>query len=547
MSWIVGVGCICDTVGMQFVSALQGRALVVACLLLAGAAGCGGDSDAPGNDAGVNDAGEPDAMTPPTALCRPGPYWMTEGETVTIDVLCPPAGDEVSGDAVTFAAMPAGASYDAASARITWTPGLDQAAVWEITAEIADRGESATFAVGVADAWDHADNVPIVDRSKYPMEYGMPVFILSPPPVDPENYENIVIVYRGETHRGGGKLRGASSLEFPKNNYTLEFPKAALFSELERAGGFLGKHKIVLTSTFDDNSYVRQRLAFELWNRLDPGHVQVQSYMAVVYLEDEFRGLYTVTDHVDDDLMAQRGLGGDGNLYKTVSHDANFGLERHDGRAKATLSEGYEKKSGDPEVGPGAFADLEELIRFVNEADDATFAAEIATRIDLGDYMDWLVLITFLAADDNAGKNTYHYHGLDAAWRVIPWDFNATSGQDWTTARRSVEDVGYYESYNRLFERFLAIDALRTALVQRYREVLDGALSVPEVYDLIDEILGGIDPAALARDQARWRAEYESFERWNGRTDFTTHEEEVSYVRSWLAERWAILSELHDE
>ncbi len=516
------------------------------CLLLAGAAGCGGDSDVPGDgDAGVNDAGGPDAMAPPTALCRPGPYWMAEGETVTIDVLCPPAGDEVSGDAVTFPALPAGARYDAASARITWTPGLDQAAVWEITAEIVDRGESTTFSVGVADAWDHADNVPIVDRSKYPMEYGMPVFFLSPPPVDSENYENILIVYGGETHHGGGKLRGASSLEFPKNSYTLEFPKAALFSDPERAGGFTGKHKIVLTSTFDDNSYVRQRLAFELWNRLDPGHVQVQSFMAVVYLEDEFRGLYTVTDHVDDDLMAQRGLGGDGNLYKTVSHDANFKLTRHDGRTKAALSEGYEKKSGDPEVGPDAFADLEALIRFVNEADDATFAAEIGTRIDLGDYMDWLVLITFLAGDDNAGKNTYHYHGVDAAWRVIPWDFNATSGQDWTTARRSVEDVEYYESYNRLFERFLAIDALRTELGQRYRAVLDDVLSVPEVYELIEEILAGIDPAVLARDQARWRAEYESFERWDQRTDFTTHEEEVSYVREWLAERWAILDALH--
>src|SRR5690606_28300154 len=147
-------------------------------------------------------------------------------------------------------------------------------------------------------------------------------------------------------------------------------------------------------STFDVDSYGRQRLAFGLWHLLDPTHVQVQSFMAVVYLEDEFRGLYTIMDHVDDELMAHHGLGA-GSLYKALNHNANFRATRYpNGSPKESLSEGYEKKKGEPESGPGASDDLEELVRFVVESDDATFAAEIGERIDLASYMDWLILIT---------------------------------------------------------------------------------------------------------------------------------------------------------
>jgi spore coat protein H len=522
--------------------------LLVAGSIGGGLAGCGGgggtgpgdgDSDA---GPGPGDAGSPDAVPGPTALCRPAPFWLTEGETVTIDVLCADPEDDVTGDAVTLDPLPAGAAYDAAAARLTWTTALDQAAVYEITASIPERGESVVLTVGVADAWDHPDNVPIVDRSKYPMEYGLPVFFLSPPPEDGEVYASVAVTYRGKTRYVAGKKRGRTSLDYPKNSYTLEFPRSAPFSDPEISGGFLDKHKIVLGSTFDDNSYVRQRLAFEMWNRL--GHVQVQTFMAVLYLEDEFWGLYTVMDHVDDELMEQSGLGSDGHMYKSINHDANFRPTRNNGQPKQSLAEGYEKKSGDPETGPGAFDDLIDLVRFVIDSDDETFATGIGTRIDLEAYMDWLIFITFLAGDDNAGKNTYHYHEANGPWHVVPWDFNATSGQDYLTHRRSVEDVDHYESYNLLFERFLEVPALRAQFEARYAMALESALTVDEAHAVIDETVTAIG-AMTARDQARWRAIYESYETWSDRTDFTTHEEEVEYVKSWIAERWAVLDAIY--
>ncbi|WP_428267829.1 CotH kinase family protein [Haliangium sp.] len=520
-------------------------------LALAALAGCG-DDPAPGEsgpDAGLgaDAAGSeigPDAAPGPALLCQPAPYWLSEGEVVEIPLLCD-QDEGLSGADVVIDGLPAGADYDPEAATITWQPGLDQAAVYQIETSLPDRGDAATITVGVADAWDQAGNQPVVDPSAYPLEYGLPVFFLRPaPPLeafpdqDDSPYVNAIVDYGGSTYYLQARVRGQTSRSYPKQSYTLRFQGALPFSDPEVAGGFIDKHRVVLTTTFDDNSYLRQRLAFELWNQLDPEHVQVQSFMAVVYLDGEFTGLYTVTDHLDEDLLRQQGLGGDGNLYKAINHDANFRADRtFSDEPKLTLHDGLEKKAGVP---ADDFADIEALFRFVIDSDDATFAAELGERVALGDYLDWLILASFIAGDDNAGKNAYHYNPGDGPWRMAPWDLNATFGQDWTTARRAAEDLDHYESMNRLFERVMSIPSLRDALAARYRAALDGPLATDALRGRIDALADEIAPVAR-RDQDRWRSTYESYEGWEGRTDYTSHDEELEYLKTWIDTRWALL------
>ena len=45
------------------------------------------------------------------------------------------------------------------------------------------------------------------------------------------------------------------------------------------------------------------------------------------------------------------------------------------------------------------------------------------------------------------------------------------------------------------------------------------------------------------RDEARWRKQYLEFERWGDRTDFTTHAEEMAYLRQWVSDRWDTLEQ----
>ena len=470
-----------------------------------------------------------------------GPVAVVEGEPLVVALRCAddPAGRAPDQFGITD--LPAGASLDPATATLTWTPGLDQAAVYDLALSVTGEATTGSLRIAVADAFDTPGNVPPLDPLRYPEELGLPVIFVTPTPTT-ETYAPVTVTYRGHAYAALGKLRGASSLGYPKQSYTIKFADGDYFDEPDRAGGFRAKQRIVLTSTFDDNSYVRQRLAYEVWNRMDADHVAVQAYSAVVYLDGAFHGLYALTDHGDDDLFAAHGLARTGNVYKAINHDANFTLRTYEDDPKTTLHDGYTKKDGQPPEGqPGAFDDLDALVDFVARSSDASFAAEIGTRIHVPDFRDWYVFVTYLLGSDSGGKNCYLFHDpAGGPWRYAPWDFNHSFGQAWETSRTAADDWDDFADKNRIFVRMQADPALGPTVDARYGALLAGPLADGAVLGLFDAMVA--ETAAVARrDWRKWGAAYGSFDRWRDRGDLTDYDGEVAYTRQWIADRGAYL------
>ncbi len=481
------------------------------------------------------------ACSEPPPDCAPtsGPFALVEGDTVIAPIVC--SGEAVgrAPDGLVLTGLPDGATFDPVAATVTWTPGLDQAAVYDVGLAIDGEDTLGTLRLAVADAFDTEGNVPPLDPLRYPEELGLPTIFVTPRPTT-EAYEPVTIVYGGHAFAAEAKLRGASSLSYPKQSYTLKFPSGDHFDDPARGLG--DRKRVVLTSTFDDNSYVRQRLTYDVWNAMSDDHVAVRTASAAVYLDGEFHGLYTLGDHVDDDLFALHGLAGTGNVYKAYNHDANFMLNGYEGDPKATLHDGYTKKDGQPPEGqPGAFDDLDALVDFVARANDATFAAEVATRVHLPDFRDWYVLATFVLGSDSGGKNCYLYHDpAGGPWRYAPWDWNHSFGQAWETSRTASDDWDDFRRMNRLFVRILDDATLGPTVAARYRELLEGPIGAPALLARYDAMIA--ETAAVARrDWRKWGEEYRTFDRWRGRDDLTDYDGEVAYVRGWIAERDAFL------
>jgi spore coat protein H len=515
------------------------------------------DTPAEAESGGAGTGGE--APSAP-AQCQPraGRYAVLEGESLTLNLSC--AIDGAAPETWAVDTMPEGAELDAATGAFTWRPGLNQAATYKLTAQAMPWAESTTLTIAVVDRWDADGNQPLVDPTTYLEEYGLPVLHLNTDPgLNDDEYTPATIIYQGHTYVGSeAKHRGATSAQYPKRSFTLKFTKEDKFNEPNQAGGFREKRKITLITSFDDNSYLRQRLGYELWNRLDPsGHIRVQSYNVVVYLNGEYHGLYTIADHIDGYLMEDFGYDQEGNLYKARTYDANWrntsgvNYVGDVAQPKETLHDGFTKEEGTPEEGmPGAFDDLDAFVRWAADSSDEEFAATIDSTIARKEYEDWWLWVSFIKADDSAGKNSYHYRDpllADSVWHCIPWDLNASFGQDWKTFRSPADSSppdAWFRSVNNLFDRILSDPELGPALEARYNTELQGPLARATILELYDGMVAEVEQSAQ-RDEQKWQADYRSYMLWRERTDFTTFQQEAEYLRAWIGDRHDYIDSLY--
>ena len=471
---------------------------------------------------------------------------VLEGEALTQEVRCPTA-DQPSEviEIIELDSLPSGAVFDSRSSQLHWIPALDQAGHYILQPRIQGAGRAGTVEIDVIDRYSDPENVPPADPTLYMNEYGLPVVHLTlSPNVNDDAHEPATIVYQGHTFSSAfAKYRGATSRKYPKRSFTLKFDKDDLF--VDRARGFTGAQRVVLTTTFDDNSYLRQRLAYSMWNELSDSHIPIRTFNAVVFIDGQYSGLYVLTDHIDDDFLEHAGVFGHGNLYKARKHDANFRLSLPDGTAKRSLHAGYTKEEGFPEASePGAFADLDELVQWIATAPDDDFATEFDQQMIRSELEDWLMFVCLIQATDSAGKNSYLYHDpRDSApeprWRYLPWDFNASFGQGYRTQRRetSAYPLSDFHQYNELFARMLRDPDLRARLHSRFRDALHSAWAVSEILATFDRWTEEIGPSAL-RDELKWGPVYR--DAW-ARSDLNDYLAETSYVRAWIEERWSVI------
>jgi len=476
------------------------------------------------------------------------PYFW-EGETIDFSVDC--TGD-LSMDEVELEVVVAPDSATLADQDFTMESGPSDGGRVDVifSARPADAldqiPEAATTTFWVADNPDLADAIDPVP-TEYTEEWGLPVIHIETGVDFSQTYVDATITHMGTAYDAEVKVRGASSVSYPKQSYTLDFDDEELNIE-----GWARREHIVLTSTFDDNSYVRQKLVFDMWQamaeywgalRLTP-----RTFFAVVYLEGAYHGLYVATDHVDEEFAVELGFDSGGNLYKSVSHDANFYNTDANGYAKSSWHAGYEKKEGDD---LDDFDDLDEWVEWAASSDAETIVDEAGQRFSLTEFMDWFLLVHFTECQDSAGKNAYFYNVDEGApaFRLTPWDFNAAFGQNWYTRRVDSDYLQTYEWHNRIFWAIANVESADAERWERYAAMrTDGPLSPEWLKSTVDAYYDDIHPSA-ERDWAKWGGQYYSFSRWastrNSDGDWTDYEGERAYLDTWIDERITLFDADH--
>jgi spore coat protein H len=478
------------------------------------------------------------------------PFWM-EGDRVSFTLSCA-TGRTPAEAGVEIVNLPSGAEFDRGTGQLEWSTGPTDGGTIDLMftglpLEDGQPIESHVVQLSIADNGDIGGAVA-PDPSTYFEEWGLPVVHIQVASSMSEYEQDATITIRGETVQGAAKIRGAFSAGYTKPSYTLDFDSAELGVD-EWKGGT--REHLILITTFDDNSYVRQKLLYDLWAEMadhqDVHRFRPRTFFNIVYINGVYQGVYTGCDRIDDEFIRHMGMeSGEGNLYKAVSHDANFKVETASGGVKTNLHAGYEKSEGEP---PGDFSDLDALVSHIGNADYGTIVRGSGDLIDIEEFMDWYILVAYTLAEDSAGKNSYLYNGADSGrFRYIPWDFNHSFGQDWRTLRTDAEKVNEYRWNNQVFVA-LQDDPAAAALLWARMAALrdDGPLNPDWLHEQMDDYYSLIRPAA-ERDWAHWRSSYRSFGGWSGYRDsagdWNEFTGEEAYLRQWISERDAMYGAL---
>ena len=227
---------------------------------------------------------------------------LVEGDLVEITFGCS-SGEDRSAFVATLVTEAEGAELDPQTWAMSWHTGLADGGRWDFAVAVGPASttssdqppETAVATVWVADDFEHPDNVPVVPAD-YTEEWGLPVVHLRPLGALSEEHVQTTITFMGRTYDAEMKIRGAASVYYPKNSYTLRFGDEDLDAD---ALGLGNADHLVLITPFDDNSYVRQKLAYDLWlamaqywgrERLTP-----RTSFVAVYFDREYWGRIPVS------------------------------------------------------------------------------------------------------------------------------------------------------------------------------------------------------------------------------------------------------------
>jgi hypothetical protein len=224
----------------------------------------------------------------------------------------------------------------------------------------------------------------------------------------------------------GVRYKGNSSYSHPgdKKSFKIDFNKYTSGQNYD------GLKKLNLSNGFKDPSLMREKIFFDVCR--EAGVPAPRANFANVYFNGTLLGFYTVVEQIDDQFLDWKILDDDGNLFKAGD---NFGGGPDGGGNPADLvyygadqslyEERYELKSNED---VNDWSDLIDFIDFINNSTSTDFENDLASRIELQEYLRSAALDNLFGNMDSyteSARNYYVYHNLTTdKWEWIKWDGN---------------------------------------------------------------------------------------------------------------------------
>jgi hypothetical protein len=316
---------------------------------------------------------------------------------------------------------------------------------------------------------------------------------------------------------GKVKTRGimAGILKYEKKSYSIKFKKK------QGILGLTASKEYVLNASYTDKTFMRNHLAYAFFRRSSPNSYAPEQRFIELYLDNEYRGLYLLTERVDEKHL---GLADSGALFKApglfMTMDDSF---YHHHRRDDHWEQRFPKLNKEDRS-----LRLEAFLELVHHSTDEEFSSQIEDYVDLEHVMEWE--ITLLMANNSTGvfKNYYLYQKEpDGQYFFALWDADRGFGRDddYELNLDGFMDVNRNEMLRRL--QSLNVSNYNGRLAERW---MRGDWAAKKYIAYIDELQSELHPF-IARNAARWPNDGEYY------TDANDFSAEVQLLRDWLEKR----------
>lgn len=294
----------------------------------------------------------------------------------------------------------------------------------------------------------------------------------------------------------GLRLRGNTSLGAQKKSFK------ASFNAFVPGREYQGVRKLNLIGMHNDPTLVRQKLYYDVWNKA--GLTGRRVNFVRLYINGEYRGLYTNAEEMDKQWLKRHYDDADGNLYKCTwpANLAYLGPQQAPYKALMNNPEerAYDLKTNEEE---DDYSRLVALSSALNQPNDANFAANISSILEVNAVLKAFAIDVATGNWDDYfyNKNNYYLYDNPATGRFdfISYDTDNTFGVDWLNKDWATRDCLDWYNHNDprpLATKLLAVPAFHSQFVY-YLDSITRYITLPDsIFPHIDDLHNLVASAA---------------------------------------------------
>ena len=334
-----------------------------------------------------------------------------------------------------------------------------------------------------------------------------------------------------------------------KRNYKIKF------TDDHRFFGLRNDDSWILDAGQADVFRLRNLIATELWNDFasKPYYIDkepdalsgVRGKVVEVYLNDEYRGIYSFTENMDRKEMKLKKFDKNGTirgvLWKSKGYNSSI---------MTIVPESYDNKEPMMDVFEAKYPDLDDLdstdystlwnaINFVVNSNNEEFRQHVHEYFDIPVIIDYYLFVYVLNALDNRGKNMYWAVYDQTKEKMITpavWDLDISMGaksalqynEDYILPEYDTGDILYL--ITRL--KNLNVDNFNDKVRSRYAELRKTVFSIYNLqqryehyYDLL------VTSGAAERETEKWSMDSDIL------GEVIDFDSEIEYIKNWISRR----------